>query len=183
MRKFSLLLVVLLAAGSAGLYGQMAINTDFSITGDATATLGYNLDLQKFGFKNAMSSNIRLELVPKQNSSNPADMGMDASGWIGVIELKDFRIIIDNEYDDDDADTIHEAGAKTEGETSAASGSQTHLWCRSHACRLPVRLATVRWTMCHGYTPMVAALPLTVDATDNAHTLGELARRQYVPVA
>ena len=43
MKKLSLLLVVLLAAGSAGLYGQMAIGTNFSIKGDATATAGYDI--------------------------------------------------------------------------------------------------------------------------------------------
>ncbi len=112
MRKLSLLLVVLLAAGSAGLYGQMAINTEFEISGDATATLGYNLDHQKLGFKNEFSSNISLTLVPKMSSSNPMDMGMDSTGWIGVIELKDFRIIIDQGHDD-----VH----KTSEDTSAAT--------------------------------------------------------------
>ena len=59
MKKLSLLLVVLLAAGSAGLYGQMAIGTNFSITGDAKATVGYDMDDEVFGFKNESSANIK----------------------------------------------------------------------------------------------------------------------------
>ena len=39
MKKLSLLLLVL-AMGSAGLYGQMTIGTNFTISGDATATGG-----------------------------------------------------------------------------------------------------------------------------------------------
>ena len=63
MKKLSLLLVVLLAAGSAGLYGQMAIGTNFSVSGSATATVGYDIDDEQFGFKNEFSSDISLGLV------------------------------------------------------------------------------------------------------------------------
>ena len=121
MRKLSLLLVVLLAAGSAGLYGQMAINTEFEISGDATATLGYNLDHQKLGFKNEFSSNISLTLVPKMSSSNPMDMGMDSTGWIGVIELKDFRIIIDEGHDD--VNEVSKTASTATGDGDAVDGS------------------------------------------------------------
>ena len=100
MKKISLLLVVLLAAGSAGLYGQMAIGTEFSISGDAKATLGYDLDARQLGFKNEFNSNISLALVPEASSSK---MG-DGSGWVGMIELNNFKIVIDPEYDDDQFD-------------------------------------------------------------------------------
>ena len=93
MKKISLLLVVLLAAGSAGLYGQMAINTEFKISGDATATLGYDLDDRQLGFKNAFNSNISLALVPEASSSKSGD----GSGWVGMIELNKFQIVIDPE--------------------------------------------------------------------------------------
>ena len=93
MKKLSLLLVVLLAAGSAGLYGQMAIGTNFSISGDATATAGYDIDDQVFGFKNEFDSNIKLELVAEQSSKKPEEM---MSGWYGSIELNEFKIIIDS---------------------------------------------------------------------------------------
>ena len=106
MKKISLLLVVLLAAGSAGLYGQMAIGTEFKISGEATATLGYNLDEPtQLGFKNEASANITLELVAEQSADNEGMVGM--SGWVGSIELKDFKIIINS--DDEDGQEFHVA--------------------------------------------------------------------------
>ena len=99
MKKISLLLVVLLAAGSASLYGQMMVGTDFSISGDAKATAGYDLDDEQFGFKNEANSNIKFEVVAKQSSDNGM---MGEVGWVGVIELKDFKIIIDNDEEDSD---------------------------------------------------------------------------------
>ena len=96
MKKLSLLLLVL-AMGSAGLYGQMAIGTNFTISGDATATAGYDIDDGVFGFKSASSANIKLELVAKQSSMKPEEM---MSGWYGSIELKDFKIIIDSDEED-----------------------------------------------------------------------------------
>ena len=124
MKKLSLLLVVLLAAGSAGLYGQMAIGTNFSVTGDATATVGYDIDDEQFGFKNAFSSDISIGLVWCTNEASMADENEDgmiggkfgnctvnnsdkvgSSGWVGTIELKDFRVIIDSNTFGDDEDT------------------------------------------------------------------------------
>lgn len=96
MKKLSLLLLVL-ALGSTGLYGQMEIGTNFTISGDATATAGYDLDDGVFGFKNESSANIKLELVAKQSSINSGEM---MSGWYGSIELKDFKIIIDSDEED-----------------------------------------------------------------------------------
>ena len=100
MKKISLLLVVLLAAGSASLYGQMAIGTDFKISGDAKATAGYDIDDERFGFKNEANANIKIELVAKQSSNNADMTGME--GWVGSIELKDFKIIIDSDEEDSD---------------------------------------------------------------------------------
>ena len=97
MKKLSLLLVVLLAAGSAGLYGQMAIGTNFSLTGEATATAGYDIDDEQFGFKNEMDSSIRIEFVAEQSTGKPDEM---MSGWYGSIELNDFQIIIDSSEED-----------------------------------------------------------------------------------
>ena len=104
MKKISLLLVVLLAAGSASLYGQMMVGTDFSISGDAKATAGYDLDKEAFGFANEMNANIKFEVVAK-NSSDNGMMGED--GWVGAIYLKDFKIIIDS--DDEDSDLRYKA--------------------------------------------------------------------------
>ena len=108
MKKLSLLLVVLLAAGSAGLYGQMAIGTNFSLSGDAKTTAGYDIDDSHFGFKNDASANIKIELVAKQNTSNMMGDDMMEPGWVGSIELKDFKIIIDS--DDEDSDLRYKAG-------------------------------------------------------------------------
>lgn len=100
MKKLSLLLVVLLAAGSAGLYGQMAIGTNFVISGEATATAGYDIDDEQFGFKNESESDIKIEFVAEQSTDNAEMVGME--GWVGSIELKDFKIIIDSAEEDSD---------------------------------------------------------------------------------
>ena len=101
MKKLSLLLVVLLAAGSAGLYGQMAIGTNFTISGDATATAGYDIDDEQFGFKNESSANIKIEFVAKQSTNNSETVDM-SGGWYGSIELKDFQIVINSDEEDSD---------------------------------------------------------------------------------
>ena len=124
MKKLSLLLVVLLAAGSAGLYGQMAIGTNFSVTGSATATVGYDIDDEQFGFKNEFSSDINIGLVWCAEEASMADENEDGmiggkfgkctvnnsdkvgmSGWVGTIELKDFRVVIDSGKFGDDEET------------------------------------------------------------------------------
>lgn len=108
MKKLSLLLVVLLAAGSAGLYGQMAIGTNFSVSGDAKTTAGYDIDDSHFGFKNDASANIKIELVAEQSTSNAMmEDDMMEPGWVGSIELKDFKIIIDS--DDEDSELRYDA--------------------------------------------------------------------------
>ena len=97
MKKLSLLILAF-AAGSASLYGQMMIGTEFMISGDATATFGYDIDAEKFGFKNESNSNIKLEFVSKQSADNAEMVGM--GGWVGSIELNDFKIVIDPDHDD-----------------------------------------------------------------------------------
>ena len=99
MKKLSLLLVVLLAAGSAGLYGQMAIGTNFSISGSATATAGYDIDDEVFGFNTESSANIKIVLVAKQSTNNDEMVDM-SGGWYGSIELNDFQIVIDSDEED-----------------------------------------------------------------------------------
>ena len=103
MKKISLLLVVLLAAGSASLYGQMDDrNGRSTVTGDATATVGYDIDDEQFGFKNESNSSIKLELVPESSVNN----GGDGRAWkvgYGYIELNDFKIVIDSGEEDSPA--------------------------------------------------------------------------------
>ena len=119
MKKLSLLLVVLLAAGSAGLYGQMAIGTNFTISGDATATVGYDIDDEQFGFKNEFNSNIKLEFVPEGTSKHPAEA---MTGWYGSIELKEFKIVIDPGHDDSN---LHLTESEINYIVDVASGSPT----------------------------------------------------------
>ena len=126
MKKLSLLIVVLLAAGSAGLYGQMAIGTNFSISGSATATAGYDIDDEQFGFKNDASSDISIGFVfcaPEAGMVDENEDGMiggtfgnctvnnsdkiGMSGWVGSIELKEFRVILDSDTFGDDNDSPH----------------------------------------------------------------------------
>ena len=113
MKKLSLLLVVLLAAGSAGLYGQMAIGTNFSISGSATATAGYDIDDEQFGFKNESGANIKIVLVAKQSTNNDEMVDM-SGGWYGSIELNDFQIVIDSDEEDSteflEGETEHRPG-------------------------------------------------------------------------
>ena len=96
MKRLSLLLLGLVL-GSAGVYGQMAIGTNFSIKGDAKATAGYDIDDEVFGFKNEAGANIKLELVAEQSRHKPEEM---MSGWYGSIELNKFKIIIDSDEEE-----------------------------------------------------------------------------------
>ena len=113
MKKLSLLLVVLLAAGSAGLYGQMAIGTNFSISGNATATAGYDIDDEQFGFKNEFESTIKIEFVAKQSVNNSEMVDM-SGGWYGSIELNDFQIIIDSDEEDSEEFLTHETSVMSD---------------------------------------------------------------------
>jgi hypothetical protein len=105
----------------------MMIGQEFTISGDATATVGYNIDNEQFGFKNASSSSIKLELVAKQSVDNADMVGMQ--GWVGSIELNDFKIIIDSGDEDspefltsetmeDDEMTMEDEAAKAETDRS-----------------------------------------------------------------
>ena len=122
MKKLSLLLVVLLAAGSAGLYGQMAIGTNFSIKGDAKATAGYDLDDEVFGFKTESSANIKIVFVAKQSANNDEMVDM-SGGWHGSIELNDFQIVIDSDEDDSEEFLTHETKVKSDDGMMMDDGS------------------------------------------------------------
>jgi hypothetical protein len=102
----------------------MAIGTNFSISGDATATAGYDIDDEQFGFKNEFSSNIKLELVAKGASKKPEEA---MSGWYGSIELKDFKIVIDPDHDDSH---LHLTESEIDFIVDVASGSPSALAAR-----------------------------------------------------
>ena len=127
MKKLSLLIVVLLAAGSAGLYGQMAIGTNFSISGSATGTVGYDIDDEVFGFNTESSANIKIELVAKQSTNNDEMVDM-SGGWYGSIELNNFQILIDSD-EDDSTEFVKEQGMMmADGTTSKPTKERTHLY-------------------------------------------------------
>lgn len=103
----------------------MEINTTFSITGEATATAGYDLDDQVFGFKNASSSDISIQFVPKSTRKNGA---MD--GWHGSIELKDFQILIDSNEEESEEFLTHEA-IKDDGTLDPTKKARTGLYVKA----------------------------------------------------
>ena len=78
--------------------GARNIAAEFTVSGDATATVGYNIDNEQFGFDNESNSSIKLEFVPEQSVNN-GDM-VDMSGWHGYIELNDFKIVVDSGEED-----------------------------------------------------------------------------------
>ena len=123
MKKLSLLLLVL-AVGSAGLYGQMTIGTNFTIEGDAKATVGYDIDDEQFGFKNEFSSRIKLELVAKDSKERPEEA---MSGWYGSIELKEFQILIDTD-EEDSTEFVATEGMMMDGKEVAPVKERTHLY-------------------------------------------------------
>ena len=88
MRKIALLLAFLLAAGSAGVFAETAISTDFSISGDASVKFAYDLATGGFGFTNSATGDISLTLASGDATNDPG------SGWRGVISLTGFKIDI-----------------------------------------------------------------------------------------
>ena len=93
MRKIALLLAFLLAVGSASVLAQMAISTDFSISGNGSVKFAYDIDTGGYGFTNASASDISIALVASGDSDNDAGMG---AGWRGVVKLTGFAIAIDS---------------------------------------------------------------------------------------
>jgi len=91
MKKIALLLAFLLVAGSASLFAQMMVGTEFEISGKGTVTFGYDLDSGFSGFQNAFASDITVNLVAKDSSDNDSGVG---SGWRGVVNLANFAVVI-----------------------------------------------------------------------------------------
>jgi hypothetical protein len=91
MKKIAVLLAFLLAVGTGSVFGQMAITTDFDISGGGSVTFTYDIDDGGYGFTNAFTSDISLS-VASGDSDNDAGMG---AGWRGVAKLTGFAIKID----------------------------------------------------------------------------------------
>lgn len=94
MRKLSLLIVLFVALGLAAFAETIVEPT---ITGSATATIGYSLDNESFGIKNETSSSIAITLVDTASDSKGGE------GVYGEIQLNDFGISMNtdalSEYD------------------------------------------------------------------------------------
>jgi len=91
MKKIALLLAFLLVAGSASLFAQMMVGTEFEISGKGTVTYGLDLDSGFSGLQNAFASDITVNLVAKDSSDNDSGVG---SGWRGVVNLANFAVVI-----------------------------------------------------------------------------------------
>ena len=85
MKKITLILAMLLAFGLVAATAQ-----DATVDGDATFTVGFDLNDSSFGFLSETSSSISLDL----GSGTAATEEMD--GWYGWIELADFEITVDS---------------------------------------------------------------------------------------
>jgi hypothetical protein len=97
MKKITLVLALLLTFGIVAATAQ-----DANISGNATATVGFDLEDGTFGMVNSAGSlSIDLDLIPKQSAETEA-----ADGWYGWVKLKDFEI----SFDDDDVLTVNAPG-------------------------------------------------------------------------
>jgi len=90
MKKITLVLALLLAFGLV-----MAAAQDATVTGEASMTVGYDIEDGTFGIVNAASSTLDLTLASGTVSSEMMDMG-----WYGWIEIDGFSIAIDEAEDD-----------------------------------------------------------------------------------
>ena len=117
----------------------MAIGTNFSISGSATATAGYDIDDEVFGFNTESSANIKIVLVAKQSTNNDEMVDM-SGGWYGSIELNDFQIVIDSDNEEDATKVVgtamHDPGMDMMDDTDnevTTTPSYTRLYDRRQA--------------------------------------------------
>jgi hypothetical protein len=92
MKKLALLAAVLLLFGLTAGFAEVGAD----ISGEASATFGFNLEDQSAGFENDGSVDVIFTFVEEQT----IDSGM-MDGWYGWIEFADFSVIYDNDDDSD----------------------------------------------------------------------------------
>jgi hypothetical protein len=96
MKKLALLAAILLLFGLTAGFADGGAD----ISGEASATFGYNLEVGSAGFENDSSVDVILTFLEEQT----IDSGM-MSGWHGWIEFADFSVIYDQDgvmrYQDD----------------------------------------------------------------------------------
>jgi hypothetical protein len=81
MKKITLVLVMLLTLGLVAATAQ-EVALSATVSGSATATLGYNLDANTFGIVNAPAMELKLNLMAAQTMANEAP-----GGWYGDAQL------------------------------------------------------------------------------------------------
>jgi len=96
MKKLALLAAILLMFGLTAGFAEVGVD----ISGEASATFGFNLETQAAGFENDGSVDVIFTFVEEQTIDSGT---MD--GWYGWIEFADFSVIYDN---DDDSDYYHQ---------------------------------------------------------------------------
>jgi hypothetical protein len=115
MKKITLVLAMLLAFGLV-----MASAQELTVTGEANAKIGYDLEDGTFGMDNDSEVTLDLDLASGTVATEAAD------GWYGWIEIEDFSIAIDEDefedIDDDDTDDVDEEG---KGEVDIDTGDVT----------------------------------------------------------
>lgn len=92
MKKLALLAAILLLFGLTAGFAEVGVD----ISGDASATFGYNLESEAAGFDNDAGVDVIFTFVEEQSMDSGT---MD--GWYGWIELADFSVIYDNDDDSD----------------------------------------------------------------------------------
>ena len=92
MKKLALLAAILLLFGLTAGFAEVGVD----ISGDASATFGFNLEDQAAGFENDGSVDVIFTFVEEQSIDSGT---MD--GWYGWIEFADFSVIYDNDDDSD----------------------------------------------------------------------------------
>jgi hypothetical protein len=86
MKRIALLTVLLLAMGLTAGFAAEMVSPTFTLTGDATLTLGYDIDLGTFGMLNETSAALKVVLVPKTTVTKGGE------GVYGEITITDFGL-------------------------------------------------------------------------------------------
>lgn len=86
MKKITLVLALLLAVG---LVAGTAQELTATVSGSATATIGFDIDNTAFGIVNSATSDVSLTLASGSAETEAAD------GWYGYVSLSSFKLALD----------------------------------------------------------------------------------------
>jgi len=108
MKKITLALVLLLSIGLVAVSAQELTAT---VSGSATATIGFDIDASAFGMVNSAVSDVSLVLASGSAATEAAD------GWYGMVSLASFKIALDYAGGADFATAV--TGDEVDGDTDA----------------------------------------------------------------